>query len=212
MNATMSLRESNKEQNRTRILGAARELMREGGLEALSMRDLAVRAQVSSRTPYNLFGSKTDVLMGLLDEPLQRLWDHLPQHSGKSQLLMALTMVGKVYALYEPDIGYYREIYWGLMSSGHHEVRAVALDRARLLALPMIQQAIRSGELKKDTDAEALASQLVLTTAGLLGLWGANLIDGRELVDHIRRGMGLCFLAHCSDTLSRKLRKLSSIR
>jgi AcrR family transcriptional regulator len=207
----MNLRESNKDLNRRKILTAARELMREGGLEALSMRDLAVRAQVSSRTPYNLFGSKTDVLMGLLDEPLQRLWEYLPQLNQRSLLLMALTMVGKVYELYEPDLDYYREIYWGLMSSGHHDVRVVALDRARQLALPMIQQAIENGELKKDTGAEALASQLVLTTAGLLGLWGAGLIDGRELVDHIRRSMGLCFLAHCSETLSRKIRRGASI-
>lgn len=203
----MSLRESNKDLNRQKILAAARDLLCEGGLEALSMRDLALRAQVSSRTPYNLFGSKTDVLMGLLDEPMQRLWQDLPQPTDKSLLLFALSLVKKVYALYEPEIDYYREIYWGLMSSAHQEVRLAAVERARQLALPFALQAIANGELAKNTPAEAMADHLVLTVAGLLGLWASNLISGPELVDHVRRAMALSFLVACPEELGRKIRK-----
>ena len=203
----MSLRQSSKDLNRRKILVAARELVREGGLGALSMRNLATRARVSSRTPYNLFGSKTDVLVGLLDEPMQRLWQDLPQPSDQSLLLFSLTMVGKVYELYAPEIDYYREIYWGLMSSGYQHVRLAAVARARQLALPLVLQAMANGELAQDTNPGALANQLVLNLAGLLGLWASSLIDGPELVDQIRRSMALGFLAACHEDLGRRIRQ-----
>ncbi len=203
----MSLRESNKDLNRQKILAAARELLREGGLEALSMRALARRARVSSRTPYNLFGSKTDVLVGLLDEPIQRFGQDLPPPTDKSLLLFALSMVGKVYELYEPEIDYYREIYWGLMSSGHPDVRLAGVNRAHQLTLPFVLQAIANGELAKNSNAQALSHHLVLTVVGLLGLWGSNLISGPELVDQIRRAMALNFLFACPEELGRKIRK-----
>ena len=62
----MTLHEQNKQRNRDRILAAAETILREEGPERLSMRYLAEYAGVSLRTPYNLFGSKTDILAELL--------------------------------------------------------------------------------------------------------------------------------------------------
>ena len=64
----MSRREEAKEFNRARIRAAAEEIIRAEGMEKLTMRRLAEQADVSLRTPYNLFGSKTDVLISLMEE------------------------------------------------------------------------------------------------------------------------------------------------
>ena len=61
----MGLRERRKLERRERILAAAQELIRATGSLGLSMRALALKAEVSLATPYNLFGSKGAVLHAL---------------------------------------------------------------------------------------------------------------------------------------------------
>jgi len=201
----MSTREENKESNRKKILAAARELLHQGGLEALAMRALAERAKVSSRTPYNLFGSKTDVLIGLLDEPLRRFSLTALPIAGNRLLPTLLAMVDVVYGQYAPEIDYYRTIFWGLMSSDHQAARAGALDRARRLAEMLIRGAIATGEMRADTDPATVADHLVAVIAGLLGLWAAGLLSGPQLAAEVRRSMLLGFLAYGNAALRPEL-------
>jgi AcrR family transcriptional regulator len=197
----MSAREANKELNRRKILVAARELLREGGIEALAMRALAERAQVSSRTPYNLFGSKTDVLLGLLDEPMRRFGQAPPPLAGNRVIPAILAMVDVVYGQYAPEIDYYRTIYWGVMSSDHHAARAAGLIRAQRIAEMLIRGAMANRELRADSDPAALAAHVIAVIAGLLGLWAAKLIDGADLVAQARRSLILCCLGYCEPGL-----------
>src|SRR3546814_18943755 len=60
------VREQNKGERRSRILGAAEKLIRELGTVELSMRELAARAHISHYTSYNLIGNKVTVLYTLL--------------------------------------------------------------------------------------------------------------------------------------------------
>lgn len=59
----MGIRETQKNVRRQAILEAARTLIREGKGDDFSMPDLAEKAGVSLVTPYNLFGSKSDILL-----------------------------------------------------------------------------------------------------------------------------------------------------
>ena len=208
----MNLRENNKQLNRQKILHAARELVQGGGLEALSMRDLAERAQVSSRTPYNLFGSKTDVLLGLLDEPAQQLWQALPQQFGQGVLLAVIETCERAYALYSKDLDYYRQLYWGIMTSDHIEARRNVLSSVKRFALPLVDAAVMNGELVADTDVEALTSQTIMLIAGLLGLWAAGLCSSEELVRDVRAGLASTFLAYCPEERRAGLRQTLLLR
>ena len=53
---------------RERILNAAREMLIDGGPDAVSMRDLAAAADVSVPTLYNQFGSKNGILAAAMQE------------------------------------------------------------------------------------------------------------------------------------------------
>src|ERR1700741_4085140 len=59
----MGIRETQKNVRRQAILDAARTLIRDGKGDDFSMPDLAEKAGVSLVTPYNLFGSKSDILL-----------------------------------------------------------------------------------------------------------------------------------------------------
>lgn len=59
----MSTREKSKNARRMAILDAARQLIRDAKSNDFSMSELAAKAGVSLVTPYNLFGSKSDILL-----------------------------------------------------------------------------------------------------------------------------------------------------
>lgn len=197
----MNNRERNKAHNRNKILAAARDLLKEGGLEGLSMRSLAERAQVSSRTPYNLFGSKTDVLLALLDDPLRQLGESLPVAFESGILRASMKLIDDAYALYAPDIEYYRNIFWGVMTSDHPAARAANLERAQQIAQVLLGQALARQELLPATPLESLARHILLAVAGLLGLWGNALISAPELVAEIKITLAYSLSRHCSPSL-----------
>lgn len=202
----MNNRERNKDYNRRKILASARHLLLDGGLNALSMRALAEHAQVSSRTPYNLFGSKTDVLMGLLDEPLHQMIAALPTVPPPSIILGSFSLIERAYGLYAPEIDYYREIYWGVMSSEHHSAREKYLVHAQQWILPLLKQARDAGELKSSTNIEALARHITLTLIGFLGLWASGLINGPDLISQLKQTLAFCFFYGSSEPVQHSLK------
>jgi AcrR family transcriptional regulator len=71
--AGSGLRERNIAARRNAILAAARRLLADGGLQALSMRKLADEASLSVRTLYNLWGTREEILEALLLDAQERI-------------------------------------------------------------------------------------------------------------------------------------------
>jgi len=72
------LRERNLEVRRQQILQAARVLLSEGGLRALSMRKLADEASLSVNTLYNLWGTREEIMRALTLDARDRMTAALP--------------------------------------------------------------------------------------------------------------------------------------
>jgi len=62
---------------RAEILEASIQLMNEGGLGALSMREVARRAGVSHQAPYHYFADRGAILAELAGEGFDRLYDYM---------------------------------------------------------------------------------------------------------------------------------------
>jgi AcrR family transcriptional regulator len=69
-------REREKEALRTRIVEAARDIVSEEGLDALSMRALAERIEYSPATIYLYFRDKDDLLREVVGEGFRRLGEY----------------------------------------------------------------------------------------------------------------------------------------
>lgn len=65
---TTSLRERQKEDRRTRIIAAAKELFVDAGIDKITIEAIAEIAGVSSVTVHNYFGTKSGVLLALVVE------------------------------------------------------------------------------------------------------------------------------------------------
>ncbi|MGB0922380.1 MAG: TetR/AcrR family transcriptional regulator [Alphaproteobacteria bacterium] len=66
--AAIKMESTDSRNRRARILNAAREMLIDGGPDAVVMRDLAIAADVSVPTLYNMFGSKNGILAASMQE------------------------------------------------------------------------------------------------------------------------------------------------
>ncbi|MDA0915544.1 MAG: TetR/AcrR family transcriptional regulator [Proteobacteria bacterium] len=197
----MSRREDAKEFNRARIRAAAEAIIRAEGIGSLTMRRLAERAEVSLRTPYNLFGSKTDVLIALLDEAqlqLTPLGDVAGQGSALDQSLDALM---RIEAFFASDEEYYRGIYHAIMTSDHPEAREARVARAITTTQWLMARAVERGELAAQTNSAALGRHLAIQLLAVLGMWGSGFFSNRQSIAQVRRGWLAELLQHCSEDM-----------
>lgn len=70
-------RTAGKDDVRAGILSASLQLMNEGGLGALSMREVARRAGVSHQAPYHYFQDREAILAELAGEGFDQLYDYM---------------------------------------------------------------------------------------------------------------------------------------
>lgn len=169
-------------------------------MEKLTMRRLAEQADVSLRTPYNLFGSKTDVLISLMEEAEFEL---SPLGAGEEKLTIIEQLLGsldRIEAFFESDEEYFRGIYASIMTSDHLEARETAVSRSVGLACVRLQQAAENGELVPGTDTDGLGRHLAIQLLAMLGMWGSGFFSNRESIAQIRQSWCAALLQHCSET------------
>lgn len=195
----MSRREEAKTFNRNRICAAADAIIRGEGLDKLTMRRLAEVAGVSLRTPYNLFGSKTDVLIALLNDAGFEFAQHDASDSHAGAIVQLLEGLGRIEAFFAGDEEYYRGIYAAIMTSDHPEARSICVGRAIASARALMEQAVTDGDLRADIDAEGLGRHLAIALLAVLGIWGSGFFANRESIAQVRRAWIAVLLQHCSD-------------
>ena len=74
---TSLTRTTGRDDVRAEILNASLQLMNEGGLGALSMREVARRAGVSHQAPYHYFQDREAILAELAGEGFDQLYDYM---------------------------------------------------------------------------------------------------------------------------------------
>lgn len=191
-------REKAKAENREKIKAAAAEIIRREGMEKLTMRHLAEVAGVSLRTPYNLFGSKTDVLIALLDEASFGISDPLQDDGSQLVLEGLLAAVDRMGAFFDRDEIFYRDVFWGIMSSEPVDARRAGYERTIELVSDSVKKAIAAKELDAETDAKKLGEHLAILLMSVLGMWGAGYFSNAECCGHIRLAWSSAFLAHAT--------------
>lgn len=198
--ATLPLRERNKQDRRRRILDAAEALVRETGATEFSMAVLAKRARLSGPTPYNLFGSKSGVLYALLNRSLESVL----RRQGRSrvdpdpvaQVMAAARIAADVFA---EDPAFYRPLYQFLLGVSDPAHRPRFLDRSLGYWQRALSALDKAGQMPTPLARDALARQLVTHFIGALDLWVQSEIDDDEFRTQIAYGTGLLLLGLTND-------------
>lgn len=187
-------RAQQKENRREAILAAAEELVRETGSTEFSVGALAVRADLSVATLYNLIGSKGTILYALLNRTMDQLEAATAtlKSDPYEQALSAATAVARVYV---EDSEYLRPLWrfeLGVLEPEHRPVlmnRALSFWASRLVSLE------RAGRLPKGIGLIDLAREYQIFFAGVLDLWVQNELSDAQFEVQVRYGILLRLLA-----------------
>lgn len=210
----VSLRETGKLRRRQRILEAARSLVVSEGLDGVSMRRIADRAEVSTRTLYNLYSAKDDIFHALMLRNLHELGEKLAE-LGPNDPLERSRMFIEVsieQMCSRPDL--YRPLLRGLEIRPDRFREPALILRARDLHEEALAEAIACGLLLPRIKERSLAHQILMAHGHALRLWSRGVLDAKGLHAQSLHAWCLCLLAVASESgrpmLEAELERLDS--
>lgn len=147
---------------RDELVGAATELVRRGGPEAVTLREVGRLAGVSHNAPYKHFEDKTDLLAHVAARELQRAV-HGARRSKKSGLPLVRSMVEGLVrrALAEPNLFF---LTYGPWASANAELVAAGSE-AHELFVTAVADAQAAGEISRGSP-ERVAALLLAVAQG----------------------------------------------
>lgn len=143
----------------TAILEAARDLLAEGGLEALSMRAVAARVGVSATAIYNYYDSKNDLVQRVIRLGFERFATYLRESirdlpHGSAKRLRAL---GDAYVRFAMENREYFQVIFGAHGEERHDVEDLPDGGGYDLFRQTIVEAMDGGSIRRaDPDLVAL--------------------------------------------------------
>ncbi|MEH6344302.1 MAG: TetR/AcrR family transcriptional regulator [Bermanella sp.] len=182
----MSRREENKELKREKIIVAAIEIISSQGLDKLTMRYLAEKAGVSSRTPYNLFESKTDILVAIIFDAVKHL--KLPAMNTGNQLFLEklVQFPTLIHQFLANDHDFYRDVLWGIMSSDTKLSRDAATSSITGIMSVLVTNAAKQKECSDKIKVEVLSAHLITQFLAILGMWGGSQLALDQAIANIQ--------------------------
>jgi AcrR family transcriptional regulator len=176
----VDLREAGKNRRRRQILDAARGLIEAHGRETLSMRRLAERAQLSTRTLYNLYGAKEDILYALMEENLRDVDSALVRLALTDPLDRSRALISVAIDQFCARTALNRALIRGVeIGQGPRDTELVSLTRARHQAV--IEAAMEQGMLERKVSPRLLAHHIVMAYGQALRLWSREVLDSTQL-------------------------------
>jgi AcrR family transcriptional regulator len=201
-------REQAKSERRGRIVEATCALLREVGIEDLSMKMLAARAEVSLSTVYNLFGSKQAVLATVFDLDLLKYAQLVGEARSQDALERIFDSVDIAAELYRGDPGFYRATMWRWLGGGADPFLNAALREPRIqFWRAMIAHAVAEGLLKPSADPAVLAALVVHIFGGVLADWIAGEITVDQLRTEAKFGFAIAFSPFAAPAAASRLRE-----
>ena len=189
-------REVAKSERRERIVDAAWALLREVGMEALSMTMVADRAGVSPATVYNLFQTKAAVLQQVFERDLAAFEKRVAKCRAENSLDRIFVAIEIAASLYRADPGFYRAMMYG-GRRGDALYSAVSEPRIGFWQ-KMVARAATEGFVRKDTDAKVVGVTLSQVARGALCEWAAESIDSQRLDEETQYGFALVLVCHAT--------------
>lgn len=210
---TAERREREKEDLHERIVEAARDIVSEQGLEALSMRALAERIEYSPATIYLHFNDKEELLQRVMEEGFARLRaatrEDLERAGAQATGLERWAAAGRAYARFALENTAYFRVMFELPAAAHVECpepseEELEGDETWEMVKKLVQDAVTEGSVQgADPEVLALAGWGLIhgLTSLFLGGQLAEVVTSRDqFMDLIDRSMTAMFGGASSET------------
>ncbi len=162
----MSTREINKNVRRRAILDAAQALIQEGKSRDFSMPNLAKKAGVSLVTPYNLFGSKSNILLEICKADIFERATAIHSIPTDDLLEWVLQTSQTLGTLFYRGRHFFRRMTESLVTQESAEGMRELLDLSYRMFVEPIAQLQADRKIKPTVPADSLARQLARIVNG----------------------------------------------
>jgi AcrR family transcriptional regulator len=164
----MSVRELQKNTRRRAILDAARNLILEGKDRDFSMLTLAEKAGVSLVTPYNLFGSKSSILLEIVREDIFGRIAHVEALASDSLAEWVAALSVTLAEVYYQNRHFYRRMIVALVQQQNADSQRASLEFSYRTFENALQGLQDRGTLPAMVPAAVLARQFAHSVSGSL--------------------------------------------
>jgi TetR/AcrR family transcriptional regulator, transcriptional repressor for nem operon len=191
---------------RTRLLEAARDIIRQKGFSSTSVDDLCKAAGVTKGAYFHHFSTKEELGAAAADywsETTSKLFEGAPYHQHDDPLDRVLAYVDFRKAIIEGDLSEFTCLVGTMTQETYDSYPAIREACAKSIfghagtLVPDIRSAMEARRVKADWTAESLAAhtQAVLQGAFILAKATGDPDIARDSVDHLRRYIELLFAA-----------------
>jgi AcrR family transcriptional regulator len=187
VSAPVGRREQAKTDRRSRIVIAAHTLISESGIDAMSMKRVAERAEVSLSTVYNLFDSKEEVLALVFNGAFEKYRKVIFTRDLDDPLQTFFDAVDIAADFYTSDIFFYKSLAWlvGRDSSLKLEIR----QPRHQFYCDLVENAIDRGLLKPTADSRIIGMTIVPLYTFAYQMWAAEAVSIDEFCVRAKFGM-----------------------
>ncbi|HLZ83425.1 MAG TPA: TetR/AcrR family transcriptional regulator [Caulobacteraceae bacterium] len=175
-----SRRERHKDQRRTKIVDAAYSLLREVGVDEISVKMIADRADVSAATVYNLFGAKGAVMSKVYERDFEGFASKVAAAGSPNAIDAIFESIRIACDLYRNDPNFYRGMSIRNPRAEPELVVSVQNPR-RTFWQTLLELAIGQGDLAPDVRADLVSMAMLQLGGGVFGWWCADLITVDEM-------------------------------
>jgi AcrR family transcriptional regulator len=186
--AAPGLRERNKAKRRDAILDSVLSILRDSNISDLSIDRVAVRAEVSPATVYNLVGTRDEMFLACVDRVVEKLVVILGRVDPADDPVATALMIVEVSAnVFIEERDAFKQIL-GAVNSSARSGRGLAFDPG-LLQVRTMEIAQARGLILEDVDAAAVGRQVYLSYNGAMFAWAAGQLDDNGLRIAVRHGL-----------------------
>jgi AcrR family transcriptional regulator len=189
-----SRRERHKDQRRAKIIDAAYSLLREVGVDEISVKMIADRADVSAATVYNLFGAKGAVMAKVYERDFEGFAAKVAATGAPNAIDAIFDSIRIASDLYRNDPSFYRGMSIRNPRAEPELVVSVQSPR-RSFWQTLLELAIGQGDLAPGIRTDLVSMAMLQLGGGAFGHWCADLITVDEMESQTAYGMARLLLS-----------------
>ncbi len=208
-------RAANKRLRKERILTCAGQIIAEQGYDALTLSQLARRAEVTVPTIHNLLGKKSEIFKNLVDEVVARIGEVLARQSEADPIVAVRAFTNELISLYAKDEALYKAAFLAGEREQLFEQKSAQgiFMRSLALARQVCEQAKSGGYLLGDIETNVLAEQLFGAQRLARQDWIHGYIDIPSYKNRVLIGMFTVFASDAnSEFKTRLIQEIKSLR
>ena len=185
---------SAKEQRQDKVLRVVENFIRTEGAVNFSMKELADQAGVSFATPFNLFGSKEEILIALFN---QRVAIQAQQTAARAELLSPIDNLLRIAQdsadRYLSDSELFRPLVQAFRIVGTAQGQNASKDAVNIWA-DAVQRCIADGSALSSTPIDKTARRLHLAFRATFWMWGNEQMTDTEFRQQAVLATAACML------------------